>query len=374
MPHIYDGQKNATRQDIMNRIARFRSLGYVVGVIECVDEKESEIKSGILDIDFFSRVYKDKSSKSKFIFSQSHGLIGEQFLRDICQVIDAFDPDVLWFEYARFAYIAKKIKKIYSLKKIIFRSHNYERGHFFEKWRENRKSSRKNASVMQLIRNYFVISRAEQIMIETADVIACISLLDMKKYVARFGDVSFIYLPFMGEYISVSVKKKKEINVVCLNSNLHNNVNAEGARVICEVARYLQGTDFKFFVTGAGFEALQQEYPFVTFTGFIDDYEAFMAQMDIAVIPNSIGYGMKVKAYESLMRGLPSIVSTRVHEVFAGAETQTYLVADQVPEWIVSLQYLKLYENRKKMSQAAVKFMKQYFSEKNFDSVIKQIV
>jgi hypothetical protein len=110
------------------------------------------------------------------------------------------------------------------------------------------------------------------------------------------------------------VKEKKVLNVVYIGSNLKNNVNKDGAEYlinnIIPLINRDMSNEFVFHITGkyAGDELRNViNTSNLIIHDFIDDIYQFLLTMDIACLPVQAGRGCKIKMFECLAIGIPTV-------------------------------------------------------------------
>jgi len=362
---------NATRQDIFHRVNMFAKLKKKVVLIEFIKSDE-EIKNHKIN-KFIEVKQIVKKNNRKFIDYKKHGFYSKEEKQKIMALFDVYRPKIVWFEYDSFFLIILCIKKKYPDILIYIRSHNYEIGHHCEKWKfQNRKKYIPLASLLRLVVNQIQFIYLYKKVIKYVESIYCISRVDMKKYQKKFPNGNWQYLPmYMERKNQHTVNVEKEvINFVYLSSNLENSVNREGVLNLIAIASRVEHLPVMFHCTGNDIVRSHEKLKNIKYHGYVEKYEDFLNSMDVSVVPSSIGYGMKGKVYDLLNRGMPSIVSKRVDDVFLGKSKKAYLVCNSIEEWVVAIEVMLDIKNRKIYSKNAITFMNKNFSKKKYLEIL----
>jgi hypothetical protein len=82
---------------------------------------------------------------------------------------------------------------------------------------------------------------------------------------------------------------------------------------------------------------------------------------------------MKIKTYESLRRGFPTIVSPRVHDVFRGVPGRDYLVCDTPESYAKAFRELKEKNFRARLGGNARRFMEKNFRREDILSILRSL-
>jgi len=329
---------HGSQQDILNRIKLFQEIGYRV-IVASFEKKHIETRNNI---------------------------------NRIIELIEKEKPDILWFEYLIFAKIVKDVRNRYPGLKIYFRNHNYEFGHVLEKWIDNFKRSKDISSLPSLLFNLWQIRKYENLMFKHSDKVFAISKLDMEKY-RKYSNL--YYLPFFKDYeFNYEVKKGKDrLDVFYFGSDFKNNVNLSGLEFIHrKIIPCLKNNKVFFHILGKNCP-LNIKHPQIKLQGFVGDSDSFLKNMDVAIVPVEIGYGMKIKAYESLKKGFPTILSERSHKIFGGEESRDYLVARNPKQWAQHINRLFDEKLRKELICNCKKFMLENFNKENLLGFFEQI-
>jgi hypothetical protein len=200
--------------------------------------------------------------------------------------------------------------------KIIFRVHNFEILHNYDKAQINAGDGLYNWLKMTKKgwNRWLSILLSEKLMLKLSDKILCISWGDLELYKKIFRSNKPIYFPpYLGEVKKVDVKDKETLDVVYMGSNFSNNVNRSGGDYLVKKIIPLVNKElpkkFRFHITGRGarkvYDMMQIENLIVH--DFIEDIESLYNRTDIACIPIKAGRGCKIKMLEALKKGIPTI-------------------------------------------------------------------
>lgn len=356
LDHIND-TKDATRQDIYSRILFFQEKKIAHTLIEWSEDISSEQQDEYQN----TKVIRIPRNKKGYIrHYRRRGLDSRIAMENIINVIEEKNVTHLWCEYDFFVPLARKVKKKYPSIAVAIRSHNYEIGHSKEKFHFKKKSF--VSRLHQLIQIYD-LHRMTKLMRTIPDIIFSISPLDARMYKEVYQCQNVFNLPMSMEYPSKQSYDSitDSLQAIYLSSTLSNDINKSGLDWIISLP-LLEKNNIQIHLTGSDLSEIVPSY--ITYHGFVNNLEELFEQIDIGIVPVSIGYGMKGKAYELLMRGFPVIMTTRNHHVFEGIPGKTYLVADTVDEWMAAFETLRDEEIRKNMGREARSFMLDNFGQK----------
>lgn len=365
--------KWGNQQDIWNRIKIFQEIGYEVLLIQFCEGKNYDVPSVAKDLRIIN-IEKQKNNK-KFVYYKAKGIESEENFKKIIKIIGQEKPEILWFEYFSFAKLAKVIKNKYPELKIYFRSHNYELGHTFEKWIDNLRRCKNISSIFGFLLNALQVIRYENLMFKYSDKVFAISKLGIEKYKKRYKNNNLYYLPFFNNYrFDYKLKPDKDgLDIFYLGGDFKNNVNLSGLEFIYKkIIPSLENNKVFFHILGERYPP-EIKNPQIKFHGFVEDLEAFLEDMDVSIVPVEIGYGMKIKVYESLKRGFPTILSKRAHRVFGGQDGEDYFVATNPKEWVDCINLFLDKDLRDKVSKNCKRFMQEEFSKEKIISLLKQL-
>ena len=238
------------------------------------------------------------------------------------------------------------------------------------------------SQLLHFITDLLGVFSVERMMLNKADKVACISREDQESYRKYFRSKNVFYLPFFSpDRITMhEVKNKSVLDVFYMGSDLRNNVNRHGALYIINkimpVVQRKSSNKFVFHILGK--HGIEQLSPYASETikihDYVDDLNAFLAKMDIALIPVFYGSGFKVKTYECLQRGFPTIGSSRSLRDFNGIEGEHFLTANTPNEFAKELIKLLDADVRLKLSLNAQKLIKKKFNKEYVKNQLEKII
>jgi hypothetical protein len=355
------------QKDILGHILLFKELGYDITLF-CYNReryptdfdlnRENALKYDI-NIEFLQR--KREQDNIYTYWYQVGPLVNAQAIQTIQSHIEREKPDILLFEYTRFAYLCSLLRK--GDAKTIFRVHNFEILHNYDKAKINAGDGLYNWLKMTKKgwRRWFSIFFSERLMLKLSDKILCISWGDFQLYKKIYKTMKVVYLPpYLGDLTEVSVKDKEVLDVFYMGSDFSNNLNRSGAEYLIQkiipVVNKAFPEKFRFHIIGKGSKLLygQTRIPNLIVHDFIDDIESFYYDMDISCIPVKEGRGCKIKMFEALAKGLPTIGFKRT---FSGIqfERNCFISADNDKEYVKAFEKLLSLHFRQMMSRNAKK-------------------
>ena len=302
----------ANQKDILGHVLLFKELGYDITLF-CYNWKNDPtdfdlnrqlaLKHGI-KIEFLKR--KRELDNIYTYWYQVGPLVNIQSIQTIQSHIESEKPDILFFEYTRFAYLCSLLKK--GDAKTIFRAHNFEILHNYDKLKINEGNGLYNwlKIIKKGWRTWLSILFNERLMLKISEKVLCISWGDFELYKKLFITRKVVYLPpYLGDLKVVDVKDKEILDVIYTGGNFFNNVTRSGSDYLVNtliplINQELQGK-FRFHITGKGSKQLygQQGIANLTVHDFIDDIESFYDKMDIACLPVKEGRGCKKEPWRS---------------------------------------------------------------------------
>jgi len=359
----------ANQKDILGHILLFKELGYDITLF-CYNRelyptdfdlnRQHALKYGI-NIEFLKK--RSEQGNIYTYWYQVAPLVNVQAIRTIQSHIESEKPDILLFEYTRFAYLCSFLKK--GDAKIIFRVHNFEIFHNYDKVKVNTGDGLHNWLIMvkNAWRRWLSILFSERLMLRISDEILCISWGDFQLYKKIFKARKVVYFPpYLGDLKEANVKDKEVLDVFYIGSNFSNNLNRSGAEYLIQniipVVNQAFPGKFRFHIIGKGSKLF---YGRIRITNllvhdFIDDIESFYDDMDIACIPVKEGRGCKMKMFEALAKGLPTVGFKRT---FSGIryEKNCFIYAENEKEYEKAFEKLLSLSFRRVLSRNSKKII-----------------
>ena len=282
--------------------------------------------------------------------------------------ITAFKPDVIWFDYT-YLWPLFSLAKSHNIP-IITRSLNYEPGHY------RNKSPKTFLNLVRFIGKLL----GERVAIRASDLVVSINPKEKGIY-ERMGTAPVVNLPL--RRISTFIGRNKDIrdtntlNIFFIGSNYMVPHMIEALTFILEKVNPLLQERypgvFSLHVVGAKTpqHIRERSYTNVTIHGYIEDLDAFMETMDIALSPALYGEGMHQKVFEPIVRGIPTVTTERGLGGYALYDGVHVLTAhDDAASIVEALGKLIPKSERVRLSQNAVLMAQTIFSE----ALIREVV
>ena len=284
-------------------------------------------------------------------------------------VLDEWRPDLVWFEYTYLWPLYGMVRKRGI--PIITRSMNFEPSHFLQE---------DGVSLSSLLK-FLPKLASELITIFKSNHIFSITPKEEKVYKSLVaGNVSNLPLRGLARCLKLEreIKDKEQLSVFFMGSTYNVHHNRAALEVILKhiaplVEKKLPGK-FKFFILGnkAPLEFDKFFSPSVVYSGYVsnEEFDGFLSDMDIAIVPSLFGAGMQQKIFEPLCRGIPTIASLRGLTGYPFEDSKHLLVAkklDEFPDLLLDLRDINL---RRHLSQNSVALSQQLFSYEAIDSAV----
>lgn len=282
--------------------------------------------------------------------------------------IESWKPDIVWFEYTYLWPLYKTAQKANI--PIATRSHNFEPRHFIE---ENGYLA---VNFLKLVPKMI----SEYIAARSSNVIFSITPREEKIY-KKIGARKVQTLPqrILSQYTEKirSIKESSPLNVFFAGSSYNVPHNRKAVEVILKeivpLVKEKAAGKFAFYVTGAKLPPELKKYfndTDIVYKGFVDDWENFVSDMDIALVPSLFGAGMQQKIFEPLVRGIPTITSGRALNGYPFEHGKQLLLADSAEDFANCLIKLENFDLRKKLSRNAIEISRELFSLEKIDEIV----
>ena len=361
----------ANQKDIAGHIQLFKELNFNITLIyfQTPRHPDPEIEkfAAELSIDIIELQRGEPYKENKYTkWYQVKNHCTQEAIDFINKKIRDEKPDVLFFEYARLACLAKKIDR--GSAKLIFHSHNFELMHHYDRELLNAENAgiKYFAFLRKNKEEFTSIFRNEKLMFKVADWVFSISHADtasMKKYYTR-NNISFLP-PYLYELDFQYEKRERDrLDVVYMGSNLANNINKDGAdylinNIIPMVNKHMKGK-FKFHITGNNAKEVLKgvDIENLEIHGFVENYYEFLKGMDACCIPVRYGRGCKIKMFEALKAGIPTVGFPKT---FKGVpfKPNCFETAESPEDFMIGLQRILLPEIRNELSENSVKLIEE---------------
>ena len=278
-----------------------------------------------------------------------------------------FRPDLVWFDYTYLWPLYHLVRR--HRVPIIVRSINFEANHFLDE------DGRTIINYLKAVPKFIT----EWITARAADVIFSINPQEYRLY-QRYGARQVYNLPLRALQHKLHTHEPSEtsqLRVFFSGSTYnvaHNRLALEF--ILKELAPAMHkkfGDRFVFHITGAKFPEHLQIYirDNVRYEGFVDEMDAFLQRMDIAVVPSFFGAGMQQKIFEPLARGFPTITHTRGLAGYDFVPGQEVLVANDLESFCQALESLRSLARRQELSANAKHKSQQLFSQNILDRTVR---
>ncbi len=382
MPRFPIPTKGACEQDRLEGIKQLVRLGYQVRVVakifswqnkKEIDDFAQQHQIVVQCVAYESEV-KEKSWRSliRRLFNPFYwdGAAYEYASNSIRSAVErelsVWRPDAVWFEYTYLWPLYSLVKK-YNLP-IITRSINFEPQH---NWGEGEHS-------LAAVAGYIPKLLSEYRVVRNSDVLFAITPREQAIYKRLGGRTALLPLRALPGFLSYNyeVKDRAILNVFFMGSTYNVAHNKKALYYLLQdiipgITR-LAPQSFKFYILGsklpAEFEGLLNEQ--VVYAGFVPDLDAFLLDMDIALVPSMFGAGMQQKIFEPLSRGLPTVTSARGLAGYPYEDKKHILLADKTGDFLDALVALRDYNLRQNISAEAHKLSRALFSQAALDEII----
>lgn len=293
--------------------------------------------------------------------------------RALTQELEVFKPDVVWFEYTYLWPLYGEVRKRGI--PIITRSINFEPEHFLEE------DGRTVLNYLKFIPKFF----GEWLTVRMSEVMVAITPKEEKIY-RRLGARFVSTLPLRGlprftELPRPQIREHKPLHAFFMGSSYrvaHN--KAALAYLLQHIAPQVESQapgSYVFHVLGTKIPADLEKY----FDGVLriydgpkykDELDAYIKDMDVAVVPSLMGAGQQQKVFEPISRGIPTVTSARAINGYSLEGEVHYLPAWKSEEFVAQLIALREVKLRESLSHAASIRTQELFAQDAIDEVVKK--
>jgi len=286
----------------------------------------------------------------------------------LVEIIDEFRPDLAWADYTYLWPLYNILKK--RRIPIITRSINFEPSHFLQEegyWPSN------------LIKSLAKFA-GEILVILKSDFLFAITPKEEKTYI-KLGAKNIAVLPLRGlpdclESGRRDVGNKKPLNIFFAGSTYSVSHNKKALELVLKkiapLAEQKSPGGFIFHITGRKFPADFKSFlsDLVIYHGTVNNWPAFLEDMDIAIVPSLFGAGMQQKIFEPLCRGIPVVASKRGLAGYSFKGQEHLLLAETPEDFADRLLKLENDGLRQKLSENAYALASRIFSHEALDQII----
>jgi glycosyltransferase involved in cell wall biosynthesis len=285
--------------------------------------------------------------------------------------LNTWQPDLAWFDYTNLWPLLDRAKR--AGVQTIVRSLNYEPDHNLQE---------RGDTVANRLR-YFSKFLSERASVRAADGFAAITPADRVRYL-KLGREDCVVLPLRslpGLLRPPRVaQERRPLHVFFLGSNYavsHN--RAALVFILDEIVPALRRAapeEFCFHLLGAKVpqDLSHAAAEDVQLHGFVDNLDAFLEEMDIAIVPSLYGGGMQQKIFEPLCRAFPLVVSPRGLAGFPVRDGEHAVFATTGSEFVAALLRLRDPGTRTRLSEAASRFTAAHFNSDALDTTVGRLV
>ena len=294
-----------------------------------------------------------------------------EVVRRFDDVLRTWQPEVCWFDYTNLWPLLERGRRAGLA--TVMRSINYEPQHNLDE------RGRTLANHARYVGKYL----GERASIRCADAFAAITPADRREYL-RLGrsDCAVLPLRSLARLLRPAriPRQRTPLELFFFGSTYAVSHNRAALRFIVDeilpaVRRVAPGR-FRFNLLGAKAPAeltgLQAED--LRLHGFVPDLDAFLEDMDAAVIPSLHGGGMQQKIFEPLCRGFPAILSSRGLAAFPVRDDEHALLASTADEFVAALLRLRDPGLRARLSAGASAFAIQHFNAETLDATVRTLL
>jgi len=157
----------------------------------------------------------------------------------------------------------------------------------------------------------------------------------------------------------------------------HNRAQLEFiAREIVPRIRQAASGQFEFHIMGSKVppELLALAADDLIFDGYVEDIDAHLAGMHIALSPRLYGTGMQQKVFEPLARGFPVVTHCKALAGYPFIAGEDCLIAEDANSFASALLELRSTERRRMLGQNAYNRSVELFSRERMDRTVHQIL
>ncbi len=294
------------------------------------------------------------------------------FQSAVWQALEAVDPDWVWC-HGTWMWSAARCAVQYKAA-IVIRSVNYEPEQLLHE---------KGVSLPNRIR-FIGKQRAEIESLRSSNVLAAITPDELAIYQRLDPDATVRLLPLRTlPHLLRPARlpvERKPLRVFAMGATYSVPHNAAALRfLVNEVvprARAASPGSFEFHILGSKVPADVQRTGAndLIFDGYVDDLEAHLESMDIALAPSLAGVGMQQKVFEPLCRAFPTITHRRALAGYLFTDDEHLLLADDADGYVRQLLRLRDPALRQRLSQQAAHQTANLFSQQRFDTDLRAIL
>jgi glycosyltransferase involved in cell wall biosynthesis len=292
-------------------------------------------------------------------------------------VLDEWKPDLVWC-HTSFSWHPAFRAKLRGIPTVI-RSTNYEPNQLVYETRR---------TAGQYVR-YFGKLYSERRTLQGASVLAAITPFEASIYsriaatIKSDTPVEVLPLRTLPALLRnpVPAREHAPLRVFMMGSSYnmsHNRVALEFiVRDLAPIMRERAPGAFEFHILGSKVpDELKRQFaaPDVIFDGYVEDLEAHLNTMDIALAPSLIGAGMQQKVFEPICRGFPTVTHTRALAGYALENGKHILTGNNLGEVAAALTSLRDPALRTRIAADGAARARDLFSQQVIDAKVNAII
>ena len=370
----------ACEQDRLEGIKQLKRLGFEVSVISKIfsfqDRGLVEKFSRDFGIPVKLLAYENKFGLKRLLNpiywdGAAYEYSGSEIKKTVESWADSWKPDMVWFDYTYLWPLYSVFRKRETA--IITRSINFEPFHFLQE---------DGFSFINLIKSAAKFL-SEMITILKSDFLFAITPKEERLY-RRLGAKNTAILPLRGLSGRLKggrqIKESEALNVFFSGStySVPHNRKALGfmvKKVIPIIDKKKPGR-FVFHITGRKFPSELKMYlnEHIIYNGLVRDWDSFVGDMDIALVPSLYGAGMQQKIFEPLSGGIPTIASSRGLAGYPFENEKHLLLAESPEDFAKNLIRLEDAGLRRILSENAYNLSSELFSHEAMDGKVLEAI
>ncbi|HYF10444.1 MAG TPA: glycosyltransferase family 4 protein [Candidatus Paceibacterota bacterium] len=175
-----------------------------------------------------------------------------------------------------------------------------------------------------------------------------------------------------------TISDARPLHVFFLGSTYNVYHNSRGLlfllREVIPLVERLAPGEFRFHILGSKVPEKFKGYfpPSAAHEGYVPDLGAFLAGMDIAVIPSLMGAGMQQKIFEPLAQGIPTVTSPRGLSGYPFEHGTHLLLAESAQDYADRLLEMRDSALRARLSREASLRSAKIFSAEKVEGAVKE--
>jgi glycosyltransferase involved in cell wall biosynthesis len=112
--------------------------------------------------------------------------------------------------------------------------------------------------------------------------------------------------------------------------------------------------------------------PYARYLGYVDNLDAVLMDVDGVIAPRVAGYGMQLKVFEPLCRGIPVVTSESVLGGYPFKDEEALLLAEDANEFVRACGKLQNIAYRRKLGENARMLALSLFAKKQSLAILRR--